>query len=199
MSAAGASETPPGSPKKQSLGALAHPTSRSNSPAADVTATSADKLSSKAAGQRQQQQIQVSAAEYSPPSEAEMSADKFYSITGGQGTTVSVNSTAAAPTAGSVIVHDEADEDEFLDQDDESQQEMYSSVSNATSAAAEPSSRQLPYSDEQLQVLIGGSLNRQYWEPIHEGTGSVRDVYSIRGPNYLRDKKKIPAGKLLPI
>lgn len=52
-----------------------------------------------------------------------------------------------------------------------------------------------PFSEEQLQALIAGSLNRQYWEPIHDGVGSVRDVYSIRGPQYLKDRKKIPAGR----
>jgi hypothetical protein len=52
----------------------------------------------------------------------------------------------------------------------------------------------LPYTEAELGVMIGGTLNRQYWESIHDGAGSVRDVYSIRGPNYLRDKKKIPAG-----
>jgi hypothetical protein len=57
--------------------------------------------------------------------------------------------------------------------------------------------QQLPFSEEQLQALIAGSLNRQYWEPIHDGVGSVRDVYSIRGPNYLKDRKKIPAGVCL--
>jgi hypothetical protein len=59
--------------------------------------------------------------------------------------------------------------------------------------------QQLPFSEDQLQELIAGSLKRQYWEPIHDGVGSVRDVYSIRGPNYLKDRKKMPAGATLHI
>jgi hypothetical protein len=54
----------------------------------------------------------------------------------------------------------------------------------------------LPYTEAELGAMIGGTLNRQYWESIHDGAGSVRDVYSIRGPHYLRDRKKIPAGEL---
>jgi hypothetical protein len=51
------------------------------------------------------------------------------------------------------------------------------------------------YSEAELEAMIGGTLNRRYWEAIHDGVGSVRDVYSIRGPHYLRDRKKIPAGE----
>jgi hypothetical protein len=67
-------------------------------------------------------------------------------------------------------------------------------VSVTGSTSGDKQLQQLPFSEEQLQQLIAGSLNRQYWEPIHDGVGSVRDVYSIRGPNYLKDRKKIPAG-----
>ena len=97
---------------------------------------------------------------------------------------------------------------EQLQQQQQQQQQQSSGMAASTTAAVHatagadagddrPGSQAhaaLPYSQEQLQALIGGTLKRRYWEPIHDGAGSVLDVYSIRGPHYLRDRKKIPAG-----
>ena len=76
--------------------------------------------------------------------------------------------------------------------DDEQQQQQQQH--DGSSSSSEQQQLPLPYTEAELGVMIGGTLNRQYWESIHDGVGSVRDVYSIRGPHYLRDKKKIPAG-----
>jgi hypothetical protein len=92
--------------------------------------------------------------------------------------------------------------DEFESFADASEQLASESSSSSTGAPGEAeqqsssSSEQLPlpYTEAELGAMIGGTLNRQYWESIHDGAGSVRDVYSIRGPHYLRDRKKIPAG-----
>jgi hypothetical protein len=94
--------------------------------------------------------------------------------------------------------------DEFESFADASEQLASESSGSSTGAPGEAeqhssasSSEQLPlpYTEAELGAMIGGTLNRQYWESIHDGAGSVRDVYSIRGPHYLRDRKKIPAGE----
>lgn len=94
--------------------------------------------------------------------------------------------------------------DEFESFADASEQPASESSSSSTGAPGEAeqhssasSSEQLPlpYTEAELGAMIGGTLNRQYWESIHDGAGSVRDVYSIRGPHYLRDRKKVPAGE----
>ena len=84
---------------------------------------------------------------------------------------------AAGATAAGAVAGDDEEEDS-------------AAAAAASSSALSPP----PYTEAELEAMIGGTLRRQYWEPIHDGVGSVRDVYSIRGPNYLRDRKKIPAG-----
>lgn len=78
-----------------------------------------------------------------------------------------------------------------LDGEDGMQELHDSEAANNSSSEQVP----LPYTEEELGAMISGTLNRKYWEAIHDGVGSVRDVYSIRGPHYLRDRKKIAAGK----
>jgi len=78
-----------------------------------------------------------------------------------------------------------------LDGEDGMQELHDSEAANNSSSEQVP----LPYTEEELGAMISGTLNRKYWEAIHDGVGSVRDVYSIRGPHYLRDRKKIAAGE----
>ncbi|GBF92229.1 hypothetical protein Rsub_05311 [Raphidocelis subcapitata] len=60
----------------------------------------------------------------------------------------------------------------------------------AAAAGLAPAPR---YSAEDLEAWAeGGSMDPAYWEPIH--VPGAAQVFSIRGPNYLKDRKKIPAG-----
>jgi hypothetical protein len=184
-------------------------------------------------GQRQQQRIEVSAADFDRATEQAESAagtaafpERFYSLPGSSmppgGAAASNAESAAAQSSlqeqqqqqqhAAEPRGEEQQDSDFEQFEDVGDSSLYAASSSAATAAEDNDAasatgssgedkqlqqqqqQEMPFSEDQLQELIAGSLNRQYWEPIHDGVGSVRDVYSIRGPNYLKDRKKIPAG-----
>lgn len=158
--------------------------------AAGVCVAAAAASPTTAAGQQQQQPGGLQPAVSSVTDDYESFADANDRFSGSE-----AGSTASAVT--DVDMQDLRQQQQQLEQQQqqrqrgEAEEEVDSSISQQTEQQVV-----LPYSEAELGAMIGGTLNRQYWESIHDGVGSVRDVYSIRGPHYLRDKKKIPAGKV---
>jgi hypothetical protein len=120
------------------------------------------------------------------PSSGEL--DRFYSVTDAQAGILqqqagSTSSLLSAVSGGSSEAEDHAG-------NGGSRSSNLSSSSDMAAGSLKPS----PYSDQQLEGMINGTLQQKYWECIHDGPGSIGGVYSIRGPSYLKDRKKIPAG-----
>lgn len=51
-----------------------------------------------------------------------------------------------------------------------------------------------PYSPGEIRALLTGTLNKKYWEAIHDGRPGDC-VFAVRGKQYLKDRKKYQAGK----
>lgn len=188
-------------------------TSTTSAAAEVVAASTAAALAGKAAPPQQhhlqQPQIQVS-ADYSAEPDATAAAaagavrstdqERYFSMTGSPGREAAGVEPAVAPPASPLLPEQEEESDGFQEAAEGSiAASTASSAADGTGEAASSAGSWqggvIPYTEEQLQALIGGSLDRRYWEAIHDGVGSIRDVYSIRGPNYLKDRKKIPAGE----
>uniref|UniRef100_A0A383WFV0 Protein ENHANCED DISEASE RESISTANCE 2 C-terminal domain-containing protein n=1 Tax=Tetradesmus obliquus TaxID=3088 RepID=A0A383WFV0_TETOB len=143
--------------------------------AASTAAAAAGAAQSAAAASRLQQQQQQRAAEPNGEEQQDSDFEQFEDV--GDSSLYAASTSSAGAAEGDAAAVD------------------IDAASVTGSSGGDKQLQHYPFSEEQLQALIAGSLNRQYWEPIHDGVGSVRDVYSIRGPQYLKDRKKIPAGR----
>lgn len=143
-----------------------------------------------AAGALQQQQQQLQPA-------ASAAAESFYS-SGSCRAADSVSSADGIAAAASAAAAQQQQHQQHMQRDDDDDAASAASSSAAlvpaAAAAGAGGGLQLPYTETQLEAMICGTLKHVYWEAIHDGPGTVRDVYSIRGPHYLRDRKKVPAG-----